>query len=447
MSRGMKVGIVVAVLAALGAGGAFFKKQQEKNKATEVRMEPVGRKDLVAAVTASGKIEAETKVDVSADVTGRILKIAVKEGDLVTKGQFLIQIDPAQFEGAVNRGQALLASSQASLIQSQANRDQALRQLDRAKGLQKTNPDLISAETVEQAQQAYDVGVAIYETNQAQVSQARAALKEAQDNLARTRLFAPIAGRVTRLAVEEGEVAVPGTFSKETALLMTIADMSTIIAKVQVDETDVVRVSLGDSVQVTIDAFADTTFVGRVSKISNSAKLTAGMTSGQGGSNDRAVDFDVEITLSAPPRDVRPDLSSTARIVTDTRSSVLAIPIIALTVREHEAVPNEGSAPASGDVKATPAAAGKTVAAGPDSGKGSNAKKEREGVFVVRDGIATFRPVKVGIAGDEYFEVLDGLRPDETIVAGTYQAIRDLKDGAKVKEAKAPDMKKEAKRS
>lgn len=445
MSRGMKIGTALGVVVLLAGGFIFFKKQQEKNKATEVRMEPVGRRDLVAAVTASGKIEAETKVDISADVTGRILKIAVKEGDLVTKGQFLIQIDPAQFEGAVNRGQALLASSQASLIQAQANRDQAKRQLDRNRELQKTNPNLISAETVEQAQQAYDVAVAIYETNNAQVSQARAALKEAQDNLARTRLFAPIAGRVTRLAVEEGEVAVPGTFSKETGLLMTIADMSTIIAKVQVDETDVVRVSVGDSVSVTIDAFPDTTFVGRVTKISNSAKLTAGMTSGQGGNNDRAVDFDVEITLANPPRDVRPDLSSTARIVTDTRDNVLAIPIIALTVREHEAVPNEGS-PAPGEAKATPAAAGKAPAPG-DSGKGGKPKKEREGVFVVRDGIATFRPVKVGIAGDEYFEVLDGLRADEVIVAGTYQAIRDLKDGAKVKEAKAPDMKKEAKRS
>ena len=447
MSRGMKFGIAVAVLAALGAGGVFFKKQQEKNKATEVRMEPVGRKDLVAAVTASGKIEAETKVDISADVTGRILKIAVKEGDLVTKGQFLIQIDPAQFEGAVNRNEALLSSSQASLVQAQANRDQSLRQLDRTRELQKTNPNLISTESVEQAQQAYDVAVAIYTTNQAQLAQSRAALKEAQDNLARTRLFAPIAGRVTRLAVEEGEVVVPGTFSKETGLLMTIADMSTIIAKVQVDETDVVRVSLGDSVQVTIDAFPDTTFMGRVTKISNSAKLTAGMTSGQGGSNDRAVDFDVEITLAAPPRDVRPDLSCTARIVTDTRSNVLAIPIIALTVREHEAVPNEGSPAKAGEVKATPASAGSASASTADTGKGGKPKKEREGVFVVRDGIATFRPVKVGIAGDEFFEVLDGLRPDEVIVAGSYQAIRDLKDGAKVKEAKAPDLKKEVKRS
>jgi len=446
MSRGMKWGIAVVVLAALTTGGFYAVKQREKNKATEVRMQPVGRKDLVAAVTASGKIEAETKVDISADVTGRILKIAVKEGDLVTKGQFLIQIDPAQFEGAVNRGEALLASSQAVLVQAQANRDQSLRQLGRARELQKTNPDLISTESVEQAQQSFDVALAIYQTNVAQVAQARAALKEAKDNLARTRLFAPIAGRVTRLAVEEGEVAVPGTFSKETGLLMTIADMSTIIAKVQVDETDVVRVALGDSVHVTIDAFPDTSFVGRVSKISNSAKLTAGMTSGQGGSNDRAVDFDVEITLAAPPGDVRPDLSCTARIVTDTRTDVLSIPIIALTVREHEEVPNEGNTAGKAEVKATPAAAGKSMAGGPDSGKGAP-KKEREGVFVVREGIATFRPVKVGIAGDEYFEVLDGLRAGEVIVAGTYQAIRDLKDGAKVKEAKAPDLKKEAKRS
>ena len=452
MSRGMKWGIALGVLVLLGGGAAFAKKQQAKNKATEVKMEPVGRRDLVAAVTASGKIEAETKVDISADVTGRILKIAVKEGDLVTKGQFLIQIDPAQFEGAVNRGQALLASSQASLVQAQANRDQTKRQLDRAHEMQKTNPNLISTEAVEQAQQASDVALAIYETNQAQVAQARAALKEAQDNLARTRLFAPIAGRVTRLAVEEGEVAVPGTFSKETGLLMTIADMSTIIARVQVDETDVVRVSVGDSVQVTIDAFTDTTFVGKVTKISNSAKLVAGMTSGQGNSNDRAVDFDVEITLAAPPNDVRPDLSATARIITDTRKDVLSIPIIALTQRAHEEVPNEGKDKdkdaEAGSAKATPASSGGPATAGKaDSGKGGAPTKEREGVFVVRDGIATFRPVKVGIAGDEYFEVLDGLRPDEVIVAGTYQAIRDLQDGAKVKEAKAPEMKKEMKRS
>jgi HlyD family secretion protein len=433
MTRRMKWGIAAAVLAAIAVGGVFTARQKKANAATEVRFEQVGRKDLVAAVTASGKIEPETKVDVSADVTGRILKIGVKEGDLVRKGQFLIQIDPAQFEGAVKRGEALLSSSQASLLQSQANRDQSARQLTRALELQKSSPNLISVEAVEQAQQAADVAKAVYQTSLAQVEQARAALKEARDNLARTTLYAPISGRVTRLAVEEGEVAVPGTFSRETGLLLTVADMSTIIAKVQVDETDVVRLTQGDSVQVTIDAFPDTTFVGRVSKISNSAKLTS--TSTAGGSTDKAVDFDVEVVLVAPPADIRPDLSCTARIVTDTRDEALSIPIIALTVREHEDLPLE-------DANAKATTASQTARPATDTAAGpARKKKEREGVFVVRDGIATFRPVKVGVAGDEYFEVLDGLRGGETIVAGTYQAIRDLKDGAKVKEAKPDEGK------
>ena len=436
MTRKMKWGIAAAVLVALVAGGAAFAKKKKANQATDVKMEQVARKDLVAAVTASGKIEPETKVDVSADVTGRILKIAVKEGDVVRKGQFLIQIDPAQFEGAVKRSEALLSSTQASLLQAQANRDQTARQLARSLELQKSSPNLISQEAVEQAQQAADVAKAVYQTSLAQVDQSRAALKEARDNLARTTLYAPIAGRVTRLAVEEGEVAVPGTFSKETGLLLTVADMSTIIAKVQVDETDVVRLALGDSVQVNIDAFPDTSFVGRVSKISNSAKLAATTTAS--GATDTAVAVDVEVVQTKPPADIRPDLSCTARIVTDTRDEVLSIPIIALTVRQHEDVPIEDSG-----ARARPASQGGAAKADTPAA-GASKKKEREGVFVVRDGIATFRPVKVGIAGDEYFEVLDGLRGGETIVAGTYQAIRDLKDGAKVKESK-PEPGKDGK--
>jgi HlyD family secretion protein len=219
---------------------------------------------------------------------------------------------------------------------------------------------------------------------------------------------------VVRLAVEEGEVAVPGTFSRETGLLMTIADLSVILAKVQVDETDVVRLASNDSVQVTIDAYPDTSFLGRVTRISHSAKLEP--TQNTTGTNDRAVDFDVEVTLDNPPRDVRPDLSCTARMVTDTRAHALSIPIIALTVRDHERVPNESDP-------------------NMDTTKIKRLGKEAEGVFVVRSGEAAFRPVKVGIAGDEYFEVTEGLREGETIVAGTYQAIRDLKDGARVREA------------
>jgi HlyD family secretion protein len=220
-------------------------------------------------------------------------------------------------------------------------------------------------------------------------------------------------GRVTRLAVEEGEVAVPGTFSRDVGLLLTVSDLSVIQTKVNVDETDVVRIHLGDSVEVSVDAFPDTTFVGRVTKIANSALLTQAAVSG---TNDRAVDYEVEITLENPPADVRPDLSATARIVTDTRKESLSIPIIALTVRE--------------DTPVTPESRRDTSHVGK--------KKETEGVFVVLNGKATFRPVRVGIAGDEYFEVLDGLREGEQIVAGPYQAIRDLKDATPVRAAKLP---------
>lgn len=413
MSRGMKIGLVVAGVVLLAGGGVTYRINKQKHAGTEVRLEQVARRDLVSAVTASGKIEAKTSVDISSDITGRIIRIAVREGDLVTKGQFLIQIDPAQYQAAVSRAQGVVASTEATLAQTRANLDQAERAWNRARQLTQLGPNLIAPETAEQAQTSYQVAQATFQATRAQLEQSRAGLQEARDNLAKTRLTSPIAGRVVRLAVEAGEVAVPGTFSRETGLLMTIADLSVILAKVQVDETDVVRLAANDSVEVTIDAYPDTTFLGRVTEISHSARLTATQTAS--GSNDRAVDFDVEVTLDNPPREIRPDLSCTARIVTDMRQRALSIPIIALTVRDHERVPNENP--------------------NVDTLKLKRLGKEAEGVFIARDGAATFRPVRVGIAGDEYFEVLDGLREGETIVAGTYQAIRDLKDGARVRQA------------
>jgi HlyD family secretion protein len=415
MSRRTKFGLLAAILIVV-AGGLFFLTAANRNKrATEVRLDVVKLQDLVASVTASGRIEPQTKVDISADITGRITQIAVKEGDWVKRGQFLIQIDPAQYEASVARAEALLSASTAAQVQAKANYDQAERAMRRAKELSASSPNLISTESVEQAQTGFDVARANLNSANAQMAQNRATLQDARDQLAKTRLISPIDGRVTRLNVEVGEVAVPGTFSRETALLMTVADLSVILAKVQVDETDVVRLALGDSVRVTIDAFPDTAFVGRVTKISNSAQLTATATAA--GSSDRAVDFDVEITLANPPQDIRPDLSATAKVVTDTRSQVPGVPIIALTVRPHEVVPNES-------VPGDSAAAGK--------------KKDTEGVFVVRGGIATFTPVKVGIAGEEYFEVVSGVQPGDSLVAGTYQAIRDLQDSARVRTMKAP---------
>ena len=402
---GVLLVLVVAVVLSTAA---------RRERAVQVRLEPVGKKSLVATVTASGRIVPKSKVDISADITGRIVSIPVKEGQMVTKGTLLLRIDPSQYEAAVARAQAMLSSAEASALQARANRDQAKRALDRANALKQTAPNLLSDEQLEQAQTQYDVAEALANSAEHQVSQARAGLREAQDALAKTVLRSPIVGQVTRVAVEEGEVAVPGTFSRETGLLMTVSDLSVIIVKVQVDETDVVRLHMGDSADITIDAFPDTSFSGRVSKVSQSAILAAAAAQASG-TADRAVDYDVEVTLDRPPPDIRPDLSATAKIITATRDSALSIPIIALTVREHTPISTE-NAPV-------------------DTTK---AKKETEGVFVVDGGTAQFRPVKVGIAGEEYFEVLDGLREGDTIVAGPYQTIRDLKDSSRVRAMKAP---------
>jgi HlyD family secretion protein len=408
MSKTGKILLGVGGVALLG-GLIVISASAKRERGTAVRFERVNRRDLVAAVTASGKVQPKTKVDVSPDITGRITRLAAHEGDLVTKGQFLLQIDPTIYEAGLQRAEALHASAQAALVQARASRDQAARALQRAKQLKRQNPNLISDEQLEQAQTSYNVAEAVANSSQHQVDQARAGMQEARDQLAKTRIVAPMSGRITRLAVEEGEMAVPGNFSRDVGLLLTVSDLSVIQTKVNVDETDVVRIHLGDSVEVSIDAFPDTTFVGRVTKIANSALLTQTIATGSG---DRAVDYEVEITLENPPSDVRPDLSATARIVTDTRARALSIPIIALTVRENAPV--------------TPESQRDTARVGQ--------KKETEGVFVVLNGKATFRPVRVGIAGDEYFEVLDGLRENEQIVAGPYQAIRDLKDGTPVRQ-------------
>ena len=422
MSKRGKV-LVGAGAAVLIVGLVVISAGARRDRGQEVRFEKVGHRDLVAAVTASGKIQPKKKVDVSADITGRITKIAVREGNFVKQGQFLIQIDPTVYEANLQQATATMASSQAAAVQAKATRDQADRALGRTKELHTQNPNLISQEQLEQAQTAFDVAEANLTAAQHQVDQARAAVQSARDNLRKTTLVAPMTGRVTRLAVEEGEVAVPSTFSKDIGLLLTVSDLSVIQAKVKVDETDVVRVHLGDSVEVSIDAFPDTAFIGRVTKVSDSSVRDA--TSTATGQNDRAVDYEVEITLDKPPADIRPDLSATARIVTDTRKNALSIPIISLTVRENKPVSTENR---------------------PVDTTTARKKKETEGVFIVKDGVASFRPVKVGIAGDEYFEVTDGLKEGETIVGGPYQAIRDLKEGARVRAMKpsADSLKKKA---
>ena len=366
------------------------------NKGTEVRIEAVQKRDLVASVTASGQVQPQTKVDVAADISGRIVRLAVKEGQMVQKGQFLLEIDPSQYIAAVQRAEAALSSSKAQEAQAKANLIQAQRNYQRSADIKKSNAQLVSDEQLEQLKTAAEVQEALQEAAVHQVEQSEAQLRDAKSSLAKTTILAPMTGRVTRLAVEQGETAVPGTFNKDAATLLTIADMSVLETKVKVDETDVARIELGDSAIVQIDAFPDTTFLGRVTKISNSSVKAAATSQG---SADQAVDYEVTIQLVNPPKDTRPDFSATAKVVTDARAQALSIPIIALTVRENEKLENNDTS---------------AIALGRTTNTKQVGKKDVEGVFVVgTDNKVTFRPVKVGIAGEKYFEVLTGLKERE----------------------------------
>ena len=407
-------GLVVVLVAVLGAA-------KRGNKAVEVRIEPVEQRDLIASVTASGQVRPQTKVDVASDVAGKITKLSVREGQMVSRGQFLLQIDPEQAAAMVSRAEAAMASARAQLAQARANLIGSQKSLERTEAMRKANAQLVSAEQLEQLQTQVDVNKALVEAAGHSVEQTAAALRDARSSLGKTTLYAPMSGRVTRLVVEQGETAVPGTFNKDAATLLTISDMTVLETKVKVDETDVARISIGDSAVVQIDAFPDTTFVGRVTRISNSSVRGAVQQAA-----DQAVDYEVTIQLLNAPEETRPDFSATAKVVTDTRKSVLSIPIIALTVRENENLASGDTAVGLGRPKPT-----KEVG-----------KKDVEGVFVVgTDNKVTFRPVRVGIAGEKHFEVMSGLKAGEKIVAGTYQAIRELKDGTLVRSAKVADTK------
>lgn len=395
--------IIFFVVAAIVLSAVAIKSTRGGDRSVAVRLDTVDRHDLISSVIASGKITPQRKVNVSSDITGRIISLEVEEGDYVDQGQLLLQIDPTQYEASVNRSRAMLASTVASRVQAQANRDQAWRSMRRQQRLMESDSTLVTREALETSETNFAVAEANLTSTYHQVVQGEAAVAEALDQLSKTVILAPMAGKITRLAVEQGEIALASTFSRETGLLMTISDLSVIQVDVDVDETDVVRLELGDSAEIKIDAFPDTAFVAMVTKISQSARST-----GASAGNDQAVDYEVELTMTDPPSGIRPDLSATAKIITETRQQVLGIPIVALTVREHTPISTE-VAPQD------------------------TTREETEGVFVVENGVATFRPIVIGIAGEEHFEVVEGLSEGDSIVAGPYQTVRDLGDSTNVR--------------
>jgi len=402
MNTQAKVLVGLLVVGVLGAAG-WLSVQRSRAQGIEVRTETIARRDLVAIVSASGNIRARRTVDISSDVSARVAQLLVEEGDDVRQGQTLLRLEPDQYQAAVSRNEASLAQAEAQRTQQAANLTRTRRDLDRLLALRARDSLLVSRQQVDDARTNVEVAEATLSSAEHGVSQAEAALREMRDQLAKTIFTAPMDGKVTRLNVEEGETVIIGTMNNPGSLVLTISDLSVIEAVVQVDETDVARISLGDSATVRIDAFPGRHFVGRVSRIGNSA-ITAPtqQTAGQ----QAAIDFEVVITLDPTDSPLRPDLSATADVVVEQRPHALSVPIIAMTVREDR---DSTEGPASQGERQEP--------------------REIEGVFTIAGGRVTFTPVTLGIAGQEYFEVLSGLAEGDSVVAGPYQRIRQLRDG------------------
>tara|TARA_B100001179_G_scaffold13861_1_gene8906 strand:+ start:2251 stop:3609 length:1359 start_codon:yes stop_codon:yes gene_type:complete len=395
------------------ASAAILQMMFRGDRGVDVRIEETQRRDLLEVVTASGNIRPRRTVNISSDVSARVAELLVDEGQDVVQGQVLLRLEPDQYEAALSRTQASLAQAQAQQTQQEANLLRTQRDLDRLLALRSRDSILVSRQQIDDGHTNLDVSEATLASARHGVSQAQAAVEEATEQVSKTIFIAPMDGRVTRLNVEEGETVIIGTMNNPGSLVLTISDLSVIEVVVQVDETDVPQISLGDSATIRIDAFSNEYFSGQVTEIGNSA---INPPSQQSAGQQAAIDFEVVITLDETGTSLRPDLSATADIVTEMRRSVISVPIIAVTVRETE----------SSDLNQL------TDRTGPGSGnssQGENASADEEGVFIVVDGTVTFAPIKLGVAGQEYFEVLAGIDVGDNLVAGPYQMIRQLQDG------------------
>lgn len=419
MSGGRKLIVGIVVLAIIGA--AAWSEILRADRGVEVRVETVERRSIISTITATGKVRARRQVNISSDVMGRVTELTVEDGDEVEEGQILLTVDPSQIRATVSRARATLSQAEAQVAQQRANLMQAERELARLQGIVEQDPDLVSIQALEEAQTAVEVQRALVRSTLYGAEQAEAGLEEAEDQLSKTTIRAPISGRVIRLNIEEGETAIIGTMNNPGSLLLTIGDLSTVEAVMAVDETDVPQISVGDSAVVELDAFPGKMFSARVSSIGNSAIQTSA-----GGAPAQAtggVDFEVILTLLDAPAALRPDLSATADIIVDQKVGVPAVPIISVTVRSTEdaAQLQFGGPSDEGDDGPT--------------GPIARAQESRplEGVFVVRDGVAVWTPVILGITGQEHFEILSGASVGDTVVSGPYQTIQDLGDGDDVR--------------
>lgn len=448
MTKGQTTLITGGVLLMLGAittATLYYTRSDDP----EVDVERVVRRILEATVSASGTIEPQLSVDISSSVMGRVTRLAVNEGDRVTATQFLLEIDPESLLAAVNRGQASLGATESGLEQAQVSVETARVNLELARDNLKRQQELwelslVSREIYDQASTEVELRETEFRARRVEITtatqrirQEQATLDSAEHDLTQVTITSPIDGIVTRRNIEEGETVVIGTMNNAGTVLLTIADFSILEAHVEVDETDIPSVRLGQPAKITIDALPDSNYYGVVTEIGNSPIQDTGQPGMQ------ATNFKVVVTLDGNVPGVRPGFTATADITTATRTDAIAVPIQATTVREV-GVNSDGSlglaSPAGNSAEPTSAwtAGAETFSSAIQAQRFSEPNNvlpiseetdEVEGVFIIRDRRVSFARVDTGIAGERYFEVLSGLNPGDLVVTGPFDIVRALEDG------------------
>jgi HlyD family secretion protein len=375
-------------------------------KTHPVQAEEVKKSDITSVVTANGRIIPKTDVKISAYVPAKIVKLPVEEGDEVRRGQLLVQLDITEYQAAVNQYKAQMASAKASL-------EQARLFFTRKKEL---------FEKKLTSQEEYDMSKTELDLAQARYDQAEAALEEAKYSLSKTTIKAPMAGVVTSLNAEVGEIVMIGTMNNPGTVIMTISDMSEIETEVEVDETDIAGVKLGQETKIEIDAYPDTSFKGKVAEIGHTARIS-GL-----GTQDQVTNFLVKVTLLDEVPDIRPGMSASVDITTNFRQDALNVPIQAVVMREEKGDTLMAKEETEGALASTDSVSEKA-----DQKEEEDEKEEVEGVFVVKEGRAKFVKVTTGIADQQNIEIVSGINEEDMVVTGTYKILRTLKDGDKVK--------------
>lgn len=431
MSTRIKVaiGIGVAAVLALVVWASIARKDKNLVRVTTAK---VAKVPLVATVSCNGRVQAKTHVDISSQVMGQIVTLAVQEGDIVKKGDLLLQIDKVQYDANAKATQAALDALFAQRDSDRFTREQAERDLVRTQ--KNFEAHIESEQNLQKAQLALDSAKASEVADERKIEQARQNLLANKDSLKKTTIVSPIDGVVTAKPVEQGENAIVGTMNNAGTVLLTVSDMSVVEGEMEVDETDIPHVKLGQKASLTFDAYPEKKFDGVVTEIGGSPITKSAL-----GTDSSAVNFKVKVQVEHPPSNIRPGFSVSGKIETDRREAALAIPIPALVVADPASL--ERVKPGA---KATPPAGAAVAAPAPTGTAGR--KKDVEGVFVVtKAGTVEFRKVKTGINADLQTEVLEGLSAGDEIVTGPFKALRQLKIGDRVKvdnSTPAPDAGK-----